>query len=67
MSLTPGTAGLGSARLRRAGERLQTFADFSLEQLLSTRPNRRGKFVAAERRTQHAERVRSPERSLRAL
>jgi hypothetical protein len=67
MSLTPGTAGLESARLRRAGERLQTFADFSLEQLLSTRPNRRGKFVAAERRNQHAERVRSPERSLRAL
>ena len=51
---------LGSERLWRAAERLQTFADFSLERTLYTRPNRRKKFVAAERRNQHAGGVRSP-------
>jgi hypothetical protein len=67
MSVTRDTGRLASARLWRAGERLQTFADFSLERLLSTRPNRRGKFVAAERRNQHAERVRSPESSINGI
>jgi len=59
MTVTHGT-GLGSARLWRAGERLQAFANFSLERSLCMETRLRGKFVAAERRNQHAERVRSP-------
>ena len=66
MTVTHGT-GLGSARLWRAGERLQAFANFSLERPLRMQTRPRKKFVAAERHNQHAERARSPETSLHAL
>ena len=66
MTVTHGT-GLGSARLWRAGERLQAFANFSLERPLRMQTRPRKKFVAAGRHNQHAERMRSPETSLHAL
>ena len=60
MSATCNAAGLGSARLWRAGERLQAFANFCLDKQVRIQTKLQKKFVAAERRNQHAERVRSP-------
>lgn len=67
MTVTRDAAELGSARLWRAGERLQAFANFCLDKQVRMQTKFQKKFVAAECRNQHAERVRSPETSLRAL
>jgi len=51
---------LGSARLWRAGERHQAFANFSLERSLCMETKAQGNFAGAERRNQHPEHVRCP-------
>jgi hypothetical protein len=67
MNVTRGNAGLRSARLWRAGERLQAFANFCLDKPVRMQTKLQRKFVAAGRRNRHAERVRSPETSINGL
>jgi hypothetical protein len=67
MNPTRDIAGLGSARLWRAGERPQTFADFCSDKQVCIQTKFQKRFVAAEHRNQHAERVRSPETPLLTL
>jgi hypothetical protein len=62
MTVTRGT-GLGSARVPRAGERVLAIEDFSRNLPRLAARKFPGKFVAAGRRNQHAERVCYPETS----